>query len=154
MTLSDGTLGYYMRRPDDCLAAAIATVLQVPLTDVPDPRLDEQVRAGRDPDEISRTTAEKLERWLHARGLRLVVHHRVPVNRARWIGVVVIDEMPPFCDHCLVMARGRLLHDPTVWRREEIDLARSVHGEQAAKIAMLMFGPSSIRYGLSFTKKE
>lgn len=38
-TLKDGTMGFYSRpdRPDDCFAAALATCLQVPIWEVPDP---------------------------------------------------------------------------------------------------------------------
>ena len=46
--LADGTIGYFTRPPrqDDCFAAALATVLRVPIAEVPDPRIDERLARG------------------------------------------------------------------------------------------------------------
>jgi hypothetical protein len=54
MLLRDGTLGYLARAgPEDgCFASALATCLQVPIGDVPDPRLDERLAAGESPEAI------------------------------------------------------------------------------------------------------
>jgi hypothetical protein len=32
-------VAFYQRRPDDCMRAAVATLLQVHIVDVPDPRI-------------------------------------------------------------------------------------------------------------------
>lgn len=37
--LPDGRVAFYQRRPDDCMRAAVATLLQVHIVDVPDPRI-------------------------------------------------------------------------------------------------------------------
>ena len=37
--LNDGEIGYQADGPDDCFRAAVATVTQVPIEQVPDPRL-------------------------------------------------------------------------------------------------------------------
>jgi hypothetical protein len=108
--LRDGTTGYYMRQGDDCWPAAIATVLQVPLEQVPDLRLDERVRSGEDPEEVSLSSWDTIEDWLRGRGLRMVVHRIVPAPRRRWIGVVPVQG--DFQSHCLVMAGRELLFDP------------------------------------------
>ena len=137
--LSDTTTGYYVRpgRLDDCWQAALATCLQVPIGDVPDTRIDERLRAGEEPGEISRSWAEELPGWLTARGLRIVEHtRRLPVERPRWIGVVPFAGM--FNDHCLVMSRGEVLFNPT--------------GDSGLFRA---FGPRDVKWGYSFrTIKE
>jgi hypothetical protein len=109
--LADGTIGYHVRRSDDCFAAAIATVLQVPIEELPDPRLDERLAAGEQAEEISQSMFDELHHWLASRGLEMVVHRRPPANRRRWIGIVPMHGV--FNDHCLVMDRERCLFDPT-----------------------------------------
>jgi hypothetical protein len=63
-TLADGSIGYAARprwlggrwfpREDDCFASALATVLQVPIDELPDPRIDERLAAGESAGEIAR----------------------------------------------------------------------------------------------------
>ncbi len=134
--LKDGTVGWCVRAPrmDDCFAAAIATCLQVPIDQCPDPRLDERLAAGDTADEVDRDAREELAAWLADRDLRLVKHHRVPLAQVRrWIGIV---PMPgAFADHCLVLDRGRVIFDPTL----EVD-ARPVR----------LFGPHHVKFGYSF----
>jgi hypothetical protein len=108
--LPTGERGYYQTRNDDCMRAAVATCLQVPIEDVPDPRLDERLAAGDDPDELDRLARAELEGWLAGRGLRLVRHWRLPVDRERWIGVS--PGPGEFGDHVLVMTRAEILFDP------------------------------------------
>ena len=110
--LEDGTIGYRVRVPrtDDCFAAALATVLQVPIGEVPDPRIDERLAAGESPEEITSSAWDGLYEWLDRRGLRMIVHEKVPANRRRWIGIV--PWRGDFNDHCLVMRMDRLLFDP------------------------------------------
>lgn len=113
--LADGTLGYWVEknRADDCLRAALATCLQVAPEDVPDPRLDDRRDQGWSVERVEFYAREELAEWLDGRGLRKVVHRRPPTWRRRWIGVICRSGV--FSDHCLVMSRGELLHDPAAW---------------------------------------
>ncbi len=63
--LSDGSRGYFMAegRSDDCLQAAIATVLQVTPAQVPDLRLDERLMGGEPVAEIMERGVSALESW-------------------------------------------------------------------------------------------
>lgn len=110
--LADGTLGYRMAfdREDDCFRAAVATVLQVPPEGIPDSHIDARLAAGEDPEHVSRSSWERFHEWLAARDLRMVVHSRIPVRRARWVGIVRFPG--DFQDHSLAMARDRILWDP------------------------------------------
>jgi len=112
--LADGTTGYLVRFPrtDDCFAAALATCLQVPIERVPDPCIDERLRAGDKPDDIDRDAKAELARWLTRRGLRMIVHTTVPANRCRWIGVVALEGL--FVSHSMVMSFDEVLFDPTL----------------------------------------
>lgn len=93
--LGDGVVGYYAdtTRQDDCFRAAIATATQIPIEQVPDLRLHDRLLMGDDPDEINADAWAKIAGWLDGRGLPLVQHEIVPVDRERWIGVcVVVDD--------------------------------------------------------------
>jgi hypothetical protein len=158
--LGDGELGYCMdpTRTDDCFRSAIATATQIPVEQVPDPRLDRRLAAGDDPQTIGRETWERLAVWLADRGLRLVFHEAVPVERERWIGVIPWVASPerrssppaagyiwrdnPFNDHCLVMTYGDIHFDPAV----------------SAKVPPGMRLPawrvSDVYYGISFDRQE
>jgi len=148
----DDEVGYCMDmwRRDDCLQAAIATACQVPMEQVPDPRLDARKADGEDPDDISRETWYRIAHWAVTRGLSMAFHATVPVARERWIGVI---GWPPrsaphaepagdFSDHCLVMSHDQLVFDPSCGVRPP------------PGFAMLMFDPADITYGISFDKKE
>lgn len=104
--LSDGSTGYFMRRHDDCWQAAVATVLQVPMRELPDSRIDERLRAGESAEEITRSADEEMERWLADHSLRATVHTDVPLDEDRWLGYVPV--LGAFQSHCLVMARDQL----------------------------------------------
>ena len=110
--LRDGTAGCYERgrRTDDCFAAALATCLEVPIGEVPDPRIDERLQAGEDAETIARTMWQELAEWLAARGLVMNVHATPPVELPRWIGIVRFEGH--FNDHTLVMSRDEVLFDP------------------------------------------
>jgi hypothetical protein len=131
--LPDGSVGYYVRLPriDECWAAAVATCIQVPLSELPDDRIDERLEAGEDPEEINRSSWEETRRWLAERRLRMLVHRKVPAARRRWIGIV--PDRRPFKAHCLVMDRGKIIFDPT----PNMDLFRN-------------FTASEVRWGFSF----
>jgi hypothetical protein len=140
--LRDGTRGWCVRAPrrDDCFAAAAATVLQVPISKVPDGRTDERLALGVPPDLIDSEAKSAWVRWLAKRGLRWVVHEKVPVRRKRWLGVIELPGM--FTDHCLVMTGNELLWDPILGMFEGVTLPRGLR----------VFTPENITYGLSFQR--
>jgi hypothetical protein len=156
-----------MDRVDDCMRAAIATVLQVP--DVPDPRLHERLRAGDDPKAIDAASWAIFAEWLDGRGLGFAFHAKPPVDRERWIAIVEpptgaalaaandlvatadgLRRAPagirtlanPFDDHCVVMRLGEILHDPAVGL--EAPPGMRLHRAQVA----------DIRYGITIDRKE
>ncbi len=157
---ADG-VGYGMHptRPDGCLRAALATATQIPVDQVPDLHLDQRVRAGEDPEEISRDAWARIGEWLSGRGLRLVLHDAVPVDRDRWVGVIGgrVDEAAmaavgvemgnadnPFLDHCIVLSYERIVFDPAVSLKPELPRGMRLPTWQL----------SQIEYGLSFDRKE
>jgi hypothetical protein len=138
--LPDGTIGYYERggRTDDCWPAAVATCLQVPIDDVPDPRIDERLNAGVEPGEVNRSAWTEFFAWLADRRLRMTVHTSPPVRRRRWIGVVELPGL--FMDHCLVMSRATILFDP---------VDRNAH-ERCVRT----YSPAEVSCGFSFQRLE
>lgn len=128
--LRDGSTGWAMRRTDDCLAAALATLLQIPLTSVPDAHLDKRLAAGESVEKVDKTAWNQVLTWLAGRGLKLVRHSRQPTHLARWLGVV--EHPDPFKAHTLVMEGSRILFDPAVrpgirtFYAVEIDLGYSI----------------------------
>jgi hypothetical protein len=151
---SDGAVSCRVRstRRDECWQIAVATVLEVPVDDVPDWRLDERRRAGEDPKEISRLAWEEMRTWLAARGLRVVTHRKVPVARERWIGVVPMRGR--FNDHSMAMSWGDILFDPSV-TFELVGMAKILTAEQLAivqKPRVRLWRPEDVRWGFSFQK--
>jgi hypothetical protein len=69
---------------DDCFTAAMATVLQVPIDQVPEPHLSKRIEAGEPPEQIELTAWQETCCWLAARGLRMILHRKVPAARRRW----------------------------------------------------------------------
>jgi hypothetical protein len=110
--LSDGSTGWHMKRVDDCQAAALATLLQIPLSEVPDARLDQRLAAGESVAHVDRTAWAEMIRWLRGRGLALIRHGRPPTHLPKWLGIVPHPD--PFKGHCLIMVRDRVLFDPSV----------------------------------------
>jgi len=110
-TLRDGTVGYFQRRTDDCLQASIATLLQVPMDQVPDLRFDKQRAAGKEPEEIKRHAAHQLGQWEREHGLTVTVHPKPPTTARRWVGIA--PGHGQFNDHCLVMSRDEAIWDTT-----------------------------------------
>lgn len=143
--LADGTIGYFARPPrqDDCFAAALATVLRVPIAEVPDPRIDERLARGWTPQAVNRAAFAELDRWLAGRGLRAIVHRKPPVRLRRWIGVIVMPG--DFQSHCLVMSRDEVLFDPA-----RLELADGTPPPQER--AVRRFGLDSVGFGYSFQK--
>lgn len=109
--LPDGTIGYYQRRADDCLQAAIATLVQIPMPEVCDFRIDEQQAAGKTADEIEQANDQQLAEWLDAHGLVVTHHPGPPESAARWMGI--LPGPREFTGHCLIFTGPTLLWDPT-----------------------------------------
>jgi hypothetical protein len=154
--LRDGTVNYRVRdpRPDECWTTACATVLQVPLDEMPDFALDERRRGGEDPEEISRSARHEMDAWLAARGLRMVRHRSVPVARARWVGVVPMPGI--FRDHSMAMSFGEVLCDPTL-DFQLVALAKFLPADELAalhriRIRPRIWRPEDVRWGYSFQK--
>ncbi len=137
-------VGYGMTRPDDCMRAAIATATQVRRGQVPDLKLDRRLQGGEDPDEISRSSWERIGRWADRRGLTLTFHREVPVPRSRWIGITEgrYGATAFFSDHCLVMSYERLVFDPAFCVRPP------------AGLRLAAWHPNEITYGISFDKED
>ena len=144
--LDDGSVGYTMdpTRRDDCFRAALATLLGVPVEQVPDPRLDERLEAGEDPEEINRETWARLDAWLAGRALRLVLHHdALPVDCDRWIGVArAPDPDDIFGDHCLVLSRDQVIFNPSI----SLEVPRGMQIERPTL--------ANIAYGITCDSKE
>ena len=142
--LRDGTIGWYVRVPraDDCWCAAVSSCLQVPIDEIPDPEIDRRLAAGDSPRQINRDAWFEFLSWLSQRGLRMIVHRKVPARRARWLGIV---EQPDgiFQDHTLLMSYGELLFDPAVDAAE-------VFGGRPDRRLVRRFHPKNVTYGLSF----
>jgi hypothetical protein len=159
-----GITGYCMdpERRHDCLRPAIATVLQVPVDQVPDPDIDRRLaddltdarrRYPADAAErlwaISRAAIrtqlagwQLIDEWLDRRAYRVTVHETMP-TLDRWIAVVE----PPipegfFGDHCLVMSHDTLIFDPAV----------SVPPPPGMRLRR--WSHRDFRYGLSFSRAE
>jgi hypothetical protein len=107
-------------------------------------------RAQReDSAEISRSGWNRIDEWASSIGLRLRLWDSVPVPRDRWIGVVVAEPdeevADDFLDHCLVLARDRLLFDPACSVRPPPGM-RPLTSDH--------FALDQITYGISFDSKE
>jgi hypothetical protein len=166
--LCDGSTGFLVQTGDDCWAAAVATVLQVPLDDLPRARIDERLRRGESPIEIDRSVRCEFDAWLAARRLRMVLHRTVPVDSERWIGVVPLKGS--FQSHCLVMNKSELLFDPANLagpnRLQELiygPFGLNVDLLEVAALALKpvgrargvrIWGPGDVRYGYTFEKRS
>jgi len=158
--LPDGTLGWHMRAPrgDDCMAPCIATVLQVPLGQVPDPRIDERRAAGAAAGAVDASAKRELSAWLAARGLEMVYHRQVPVKSQRWIGVVQLSGL--FASHAMVMRYGEVLWDPMEdWQRRTLIATGGLLGGAAGLLArahrpreVKFFEAHDVTYGLTFRR--
>jgi hypothetical protein len=131
--LADGTVGYHMRRTDDCWRAAVATCLQVPIEELPDARIDQRLAAGEPIEQVDEAAWSEMCEWLAARGWTLIEHSAPPVHLDRWIGIVPVNR--PFASHSLVMTGPRVLFDPS------------------AKPGVRTFYPIEVKLGYSFTKE-
>jgi hypothetical protein len=135
--LPDGAIGYAMRRYDDCWQAAVATVIQVDVDEVPDAHADARLAAGETPEQAEQSAGREFDEWLAARSLLARVHKSVPVNADRWLGIV---PRPGWAQgHCLVMAHDDLLFDP----------ARAIGAlDQSRRVRI--WGPDDVAVGVTF----
>jgi hypothetical protein len=82
--LPNGTLGHFQRRDDDCMRAAVATILNCrTLEEVPDPDYDARIAAGESHEAIVEEAAAELTAWLQARGLQMTIHRAPPTSHTR-----------------------------------------------------------------------
>ncbi|MEX2196828.1 MAG: hypothetical protein WD844_16255 [Thermoleophilaceae bacterium] len=171
----DSELLYCMHpdRRDDCFRVALATVLQVPLEQLPDVRLDARLTAGDDPEAINDESWARLELFLRKRGLRFGVHRDLPepggwgptahavFDCQRWIGVVEVDQeqMDAQADFIPAAAAARsgagsnfLDHCLVMaWDRVYFDPAISVKPPTVGdvRIRVRQWNESDIAYGIS-----
>jgi hypothetical protein len=110
--LKNGRIAYYQRREDDCQRAAVATLAQAHISEVPDPEIDRRLAAGEDPARIARDANAALQAWAAQYGLRIVQHADPPVDREAWIGIVPALDGGRFGSHTVVMSHDRLVFDP------------------------------------------
>jgi hypothetical protein len=110
MPLRDGTTGYFQRRTDDCLQAAIASCLQIPPYLVPDLQIDQQRIDDKEPEEIEGAGWQAMGRWMHKNGVTIKVHPGPKTTSRRWIGVVT-SAYDSSTDHCLLMSGRDCLFD-------------------------------------------
>ena len=108
--LEDGRLAWSQRREDDCMAAAVATLLQVPIEQVPDSRYDEQIEAGVPHAIVVSQALADMASWATSRGLRMRFHHPPPVDRDAWLAVAPGDG--PGDSHIAVCSGAELVFDP------------------------------------------
>ena len=85
---------------------------------------------------------KQVDAWLSRRGLRMVVHRKVPARKRRWIGV--IHHPGAFQGHCIVMCHDRFLFDPLSF----MDEIRSPGQLPRAR----RYKPEDITYGVSFAR--
>lgn len=109
--LLNGRRAEFQRREDDCMRAAVATLTQLPLAEIPDPSYDEDLAAGVPHSIIVSQALADLATWASERGLRLRYHYPPPVERHAWIG---IDARGADAGngHVVVMSHSEFVHDP------------------------------------------
>lgn len=133
--LRDGTVGFLQRRIDDCLQAAIASCAQISPYLVPDLNMEQQMAAGKDPEEVVSAAYAKLGRWLEENGVAVRFHASPPWSARRWIGV--IRDPRPMSDHCLLMSGRDCLFDGAEALPKDHDEPASNHD------------PADIDYGIT-----
>jgi hypothetical protein len=145
--LPGGEVGYTMEpgRPDGCLAPCIATILQTPVEEVPDPRVDERrasAPAAVPDDLIVELAWTILDAWLADRGLQAVVHYDEPVHLERWIAVCV----PPAIE-VVHPTNGSRIRGRDVFLY--LDAARDTVATDDAETARLVAeATTAVRFGL------
>lgn len=158
--LPDGTLGYHRRRQDDCFNAALATVLEVSIHEIPDPQIEEAFGRGESVESIRRGSWDTLLEWLDRRGLEGFVHRPADPNAGqwapaldRWVGVLVPDQPDPawvLPNDAVAMTRGDLLHDGYLW---DCEAARHRFGFDPHRTTGSGWLSRHLQYGFSFKPK-
>ena len=144
--LADGTLGFEMRAVDDCYAACLATVLQT--DSVPRFDIDGRLRKGWSEARVEREVLAEIKAFLDDWELREVLHDPPCWGHDRWIGVVPVNG--GFAqDHCLVMSKDQVLHEPGGEHTPaDFALAR-VMGAR-----LKQWRPEDVAYGITFEALE
>jgi hypothetical protein len=140
--LRDGTLGYFQRRTDDCVQASIASLIQMPMYEVPDLQIDKHIAEGRDDEALERSVGHQFSQWMEKHSLTMYRHVNPPLLAKRWIGVVSTGN--EVNDHCLVMTG----HD-CVWDTSHM-LPPGKHEPIAAHD---IFTPRDINYGITIERR-
>jgi hypothetical protein len=85
----------------------VATLLDIPLEDVPDPQIDACLAAGMSPEDVNQHSKAELNAYLLGHGYRLTFHKRAPVHRD------ALDRDLPGSwavrDHTVVMSYGQIV---------------------------------------------
>lgn len=105
--LPNGEIGWCQVRWDECLRMAVATLLQIPPSEVPDLHVDRRMEAGESADEIAAQVNRTYMDWAAERGLQITAHRNLPVDRERWLGVV---PQPGYFQNHVVVMRRRKVH--------------------------------------------
>ncbi len=107
----DGGWNSLQARPDDCVQAAISTVLQCAQSEVPDLKLGDLIAAGRDPEEIGRVIGRKMGAWMEKNAVSIRAHSdlNLPKSSRRWIGVV--DAESDGNSHCVIVQGSQIVAD-------------------------------------------
>lgn len=109
--LRDGrSVGYFQRRTDDCLQAALASLCQMPPSQVVDLSLESMIAAGRTSEEIEYHADVLLDQWQQTHGLEMRLRSVLP-KTGWWIGVTYSGEA--YSDHCLLMRDREVMFDPS-----------------------------------------
>lgn len=112
--LSDGTVGYLQRRTDDCVPAALASLLQMPPHLVPYPCVEQMRDQGRDDEEIDRSVDDDFARWTAEYGLTIKFHAALPTWSNRWVGMMASPNPDDeYSSHTLLMSGRDCLFDPS-----------------------------------------
>lgn len=112
MRTFDGAPAYFMRRNDDCLQAAVATVLSIAPHKIPLPAINAMIYAGRDVEEVGNVFDAQFDQWADRQGIRIAVHPTAstvhPPTRGKWVAVAPNARTT----HCLICLGGQVIHDP------------------------------------------
>lgn len=137
--LPAGLIGYHQSSRWDCMRAAVATVLQVPLEAVPDLLRDDVAESRTncvDYDAFCERAFAELSDWAAERNLEMVFSVEVPLDRELWIGIVPLPGH--FTNHSLVMHRRSIAFDPAEqWPAPSGYIPKR-------------YSPSDVAYGVTF----
>lgn len=139
--LQDRTTGYFAPgRLDRCFSCAIATVLQIPLDEVPDTNIDSRLyRHKTSRTKVLRDSWNLYVEWCDARGRAMIYHEAInPPPEGRWIGVCPYGR-GPFDNHCLVLTDSTVIFNPSTF--PHLQLGPPLTG-------------ADVRWGISFIRRS